>query len=339
MEGKILAENLELGKSIKLGKNVIIQGKDIRIEDNTSVGNGTIIQAQKITIGFGSTIEENCRIRKVSGQMEEFTLGDNCFVGHDSKIAVPVFKTGDYVSLNNHLFVNGVKPCVIGHNVWIGQNCILNSRDDLTIGNGVGIGTYSCVWTHGAHGELLEGCTIYKVAPVTIEDDVWIVGSYNVISPGVRLGKKSVILTGSVVTKDVAPCSCVGGNPARDLTDKLRPYKELTIDEKYAMMRRFMEEFVCSKEGMIRTENGWRVGKGKNEYEIVFLERVDDKSQQKDTVRIIFTKKNMTEGSYRNTTIFDLSTKTYTKTRTFAEIAVIKSLLYAKARFVPQTRS
>jgi len=100
-----------------------------------------------------------------------------------------------------------------------------------------------------------------------------------------------------------------------------------------------MEEFVCSKEGMIRTENGWRVGKGKNEYEIVFLERVDDKSQQKDTVRIIFTKKNMTEGSYRNTTIFDLSTKTYTKTRTFAEIAVIKSLLYAKARFVPQTRS
>ena len=339
MKGKVLAENLKLGKSVKLGENIIIQGKDVRIEDNTSVGNGTIIQAQKIAIGFGSTIEENCRIRKVSGQMEEFTLGDNCFVGHDSKIAVPVFRTGDYVSLNNHLFVNGVKPCIVGHNVWIGQNCILNSRDDLTIGNGVGIGTYSCVWTHGAHGELLEGCTIYKVAPVTIEDDVWIVGSYNVISPGVRLGKKSVVLTGSVVTKDVAPCSCVGGNPARDLTDKLRPYKELTIDEKYAMMRRFMEEFVCSKEGMMRTENGWRVGKGKNEYEIVFLERVDDESQQKDTVRIIFTKKNMTEGSYRNTTIFDLSTKTYTKTRTFAEIAIIKSLLYAKARFVPQSRS
>jgi acetyltransferase-like isoleucine patch superfamily enzyme len=339
LKGKVLAENLKLGKSVKLGENIIIQGKDVRIEDNTSVGNGTIIQAQKIAIGFGSTIEENCRIRKVSGQMEEFTLGDNCFVGHDSKIAVPVFRTGDYVSLNNHLFVNGVKPCIVGHNVWIGQNCILNSRDDLTIGNGVGIGTYSCIWTHGAHGELLEGCTIYKVAPVTIEDDVWIVGSYNVISPGVRLGKKSVVLTGSVVTKDVAPCSCVGGNPARDLTDKLRPYKELTIDEKYAMMRRFMEEFVCSKEGMTRTENGWRVGKGKNEYEIVFLERVDDESQQKDTVRIVFTKKNMTEGSYRNTTIFDLSTKTYTKTRTFAEIAIIKSLLYAKARFVPQIRS
>jgi acetyltransferase-like isoleucine patch superfamily enzyme len=339
LEGKIVGENVTLGKSIKLGENVTIKGKDIRIGDNASVGNGTTIIGQKISIGFGTTIEENCRIRKVTGEMNELSLGDNCFVGHDSKIAVPVFKTGDYVSLNNHLFANGIKPCIIGHNVWIGQNCILNSRDDLTIGNGVGIGTYSCVWTHGAHGELLEGCTIFKVAPVIIEDDVWIVGSYNVISPGVKLGKKSVILTGSVVTKDVAPCSCVGGNPARDLTDKLKPYKELTIDEKYAMMRRFMEEFVSSKKGLMKIKNGWRVGEGKNKYEIIFLGRVDNKSLPKDSLRIIFTKKNMTTGKHRSTTIFDLSTKTYTKRRTLAEIAVIKSLLYAKARFIPQSRN
>jgi acetyltransferase-like isoleucine patch superfamily enzyme/uncharacterized protein (UPF0248 family) len=336
LEGKIVGENVKLGKSVKLGANVLIEGKEVRIEDNASVGNDTVIRARKISIGFGTTVEENCKIHKVSGEMEEFSLGDNCFVGHDSKIAVPVFKVGDYVSLNNHLFVNGVKPCVIGHNVWIGQNCILNSRDYLTIGNGVGIGTYSCVWTHGAHGELLEGCAIFKVAPVVIEDDVWIVGSYNVISPGVRLGKKSVILTGSVVTKDVAPDSCVGGNPARDLTDKLKPYKELTFDEKYAMMRKFMEEFVSSKEATVKIKNGWRVGEGKNKYEIVFLERVDDKSLLEDSFRIIFTKKNMTRVKYRNTTIFDLSTKTYTKRRTLAEIAVIKSLLYSKARFIPE---
>ena len=339
MEAQIVGENVKLGKSIKLGENVIIQGKEIRIEDNASVGKNTIIMARKISIGFGTVIEENCKIRKVTGEMVEFSLGDNCFVGHDSKIAVPVFEAGDYVSLNNHLFVNGVKPCIIGHNVWIGQNCILNSRDDLTIGNGVGIGTYSCVWTHGAHGELLEGCTIFKVAPVVIEDDVWIVGSYNVISPGVKLGKKSVILTGSVVTKDVAPCGCVGGNPARDLTDKLKPYKEITIDEKYAMMRKFMEEFVSSQKGLVKIKNGWRVGEGKNTYEIVFLEKVDNKSLREDSFKIIFTKKNTATRNYRKTTIFDLSAKTYTKRRTFAEIAVIKSLLYSKARFIPKGRS
>ena len=88
--------------------------------------------------------------------------------------------------MHNHLLVNGHKPCTVGHDVWIGQNCILTSTDRLTIGNGVGIGTYSCVLTHGFHGELLEWCKIFKLALTVIEDDIWIVGSYNIVSPGAR---------------------------------------------------------------------------------------------------------------------------------------------------------
>jgi acetyltransferase-like isoleucine patch superfamily enzyme len=334
LKGKIIGKNVTLGKSIKLGENAVIEGKEIQIEDNVSIGNNTVILAQNIHIGFGTAIEDNCKIRKVSGEMLQFSIGDNCFIGHDTKIAVPVFKTGDYVSLNNHLFVNGVKPCTIGHNVWIGQNCILNSRDVLTIGNGVGIGTYSCVWTHGAHGELLEGCRIFKVAPVSIEDDAWLIGSFNVISPGVKVGKKSVILTGSVVTKDVAPCSCVAGNPAKDITEKLQPYRKVALTEKFEMMKKFMEEFVSSRNA-IKIKDGWRVGKGKNAYEIVIIEKADNKSVQKDAPKVIFTLKNMVTKSLSKTTIFDLSTKTYTKRRTAGEIAVIKSLLYSKARFCP----
>ena len=334
MKAKVLGEKVKLGRSVKLGENAVIKGKEIKIEDDVSIGNNTVISAQKIYIGFGTAIEENCKIFKVSGETSEFSLGDNCFIGHDSKIAVPVFKTGDYVSLNNHLFVNGIKPCIIGHNVWIGQNCILNSRDNLTIGNGVGIGTYSCLWTHGAHGELLEGCKILKVAPVVLEDDVWIVGSFNVVSPGVRLGKKSVILTGSVVTKDVAPCSCVAGNPAKDITDKLQPYKEISLDEKYEMMKKFMEEFASSRNAE-KIHDGWRIPKEKDTYEIVFMEDANNKTVQKDVPQVIFTKKNTVTKSLRKTTIFDLETKTYTKKRTAAEIAVIKSLLYSKARFCP----
>jgi hypothetical protein len=210
----------------------------------------------------------------------------------------------------------------------------LNSRDDLTIGNGVGIGTYSCVWTHGAHGELSEGCRIFKVAPVTIEDDVWIVGSFNVVSPGVKLGKKSVILTGSVVTKNVAPLSCVAGNPARDITDKLRPYRKISIDEKYEMMKKFMKEFACSRNAT-KTHDGWRMAHGKETYEIAFMEETDNRSIQEDMLKIIFTKRNSATISLSKTTIFDLEGKTYTKRRTDAEIEVIKYLLYAKARFCP----
>ena len=334
---KVEGEKVTLGKSIKIGKNTLIKGETICIEDNATIGDNSIVSARNIHIGFSSKIEENCKIA-LSGENTKFSIGDNCFIGHDSKIIVPIFKTGDYVTLHNHLLVNGYKPCTIGHNVWIGQNCILNTNDKLTIGNNVGIGTYSCIWTHGFYGELLEGCTIFKIAPVIIEDDVWIVGSYNIISPGVILGRKSVVLTGSVVTKDVAPCTCVAGNPARDITDRLHPYKELSIDDKYEMMKTFMKEFVGTfdEKSVIELENGWRIRENKQAYEIIFLQEINDKSiEEDDSTKVIFTKKNATAKSFKKVTIFDLSTKKYTKKRTEIEIKVMKFLLSSKARFLP----
>lgn len=50
--------------------------------------------------------------------------------------------------------------------------------------------------------------------PVVIDDDVWI-GDKVTILPGVHVGMGSVLGAASVVTKDVAPYSVVGGNPAR----------------------------------------------------------------------------------------------------------------------------
>ena len=314
----------------------MVRGKRVLLEDNVEIGSNVTLSATEIHVGFGTRIEDNCRIA-LSGENSAFSVGDNCLIGHDSKIIVPMFTTGDYVTLHNHLFVNGIKPCTIGHNVWVGQNCILNARDTLTIGNGVGIGTYSCVWTHGGHGELLEGCRILKIAPVVIEDDAWIVGSFNVISPGVRVGEKAVILTGSVVTKNVAPRSCVAGNPARDITDKVQPYEAVTLERKYEMMKTFIKEHVDTfdRRNVDQLENGWRITDGNDKYEIIFLEKAQDNALDDKVIRVVFTKENATVRRYNNVSIFDLSNKIYTKKRTRPEIAVIRSLLYSKARFVP----
>ena len=51
-------------------------------------------------------------------------------------------------------------------------------------------------------------------ADVIIEEDVWI-GSNVTILKGVTIGRSSIIAAGSVVTKDVAPYSIVGGVPAK----------------------------------------------------------------------------------------------------------------------------
>jgi acetyltransferase-like isoleucine patch superfamily enzyme len=50
--------------------------------------------------------------------------------------------------------------------------------------------------------------------PVVISDDVWI-GANATITPGVTIGRHSVVAAGSVVTHDVPPYTIVAGVPAR----------------------------------------------------------------------------------------------------------------------------
>jgi acetyltransferase-like isoleucine patch superfamily enzyme len=51
-------------------------------------------------------------------------------------------------------------------------------------------------------------------APVVLEDHVW-VGAGAIILAGVRIGGRSIVGAGAVVTADVPPFSVVAGVPAR----------------------------------------------------------------------------------------------------------------------------
>ena len=84
-----------------------------------------------------------------------------------------------------------------------------------------------------------------------------------------------------------------------------------------------------------KLENGWRINDNKNTYEVQFLHELDNKSLKDDLIKVIFTEKNLITKGYKKVTIFDISTKKYTKRRTRIEIEVIKFLLYSKARFYP----
>jgi uncharacterized protein YdaL len=122
----------------------------------------------------------------------------------------------------------------------------------------------------------------------------------------------------------------------RDITEKLHPYKQLTVEEKYEMMKSFMKEFVTTAKASKLTElrDGWHVEEDHQSCDIIFLEDANDQLINEESRRIIFTKKNVTIKRYNETTIFDLSNKTYTKKRTEIEIRVMKFLLPTKARFL-----
>ncbi len=62
----------------------------------------------------------------------------------------------------------------------------------------------------------MEGKEYPQKGNTVIGNDVWI-GYGATIMPGVRIGDGAIIATNSVVTKDVAPYSIVGGNPAKEI--------------------------------------------------------------------------------------------------------------------------
>ncbi len=59
--------------------------------------------------------------------------------------------------------------------------------------------------------------------PVRICRNAWI-GAGATILPGVTVGENAIVAAGAIVTKDVAPNTIVGGNPAKFIKD-IEPQK------------------------------------------------------------------------------------------------------------------
>ncbi|MFH1701758.1 MAG: DapH/DapD/GlmU-related protein [Candidatus Zixiibacteriota bacterium] len=116
--------------------------------------------------------------------------------------------------------VNDNPEIIIGNNVYIGYATVFSSAEKITIGNRVLIAMGAQFYDNNNHPldpqARLENKPVEKenIAPVIIEDDVWI-GANAVILKGVTVGRGSVVALNSVVSKDVHPMSIVAGNPAK----------------------------------------------------------------------------------------------------------------------------
>ncbi len=333
-------DRLTIGPNVVIGDDTTIAGEEAVIGSGVRIGTGVLIQAERFSAGRGGRIEDACLLSGLGGSAKRIDLGDRFFLGNDSKLVMPTVVTGDYVSLHNHLLANGLRPCFIGHNTWVGQNCVLNSNDLLMIGNNVGIGAYTSVYTHGFFGELLEGCEVFSVAPVVIEDDAWLVGGYNVISPGVTVGRRAIVLTSSVVSHDVPPEHCVAGAPARDMTDRIQPFKAVTIEEKLTLMRRFIGEYVAERHDVHElTTHGFAVRCADDQTRVIEVRTaVVQGDFADDTKGVVYVAENPREVRFARVTVFDLSQKTYGKLGSDFEAGVISFMNSYRARFVPADR-
>ncbi|WP_155368088.1 sugar O-acetyltransferase [Catellatospora vulcania] len=100
-----------------------------------------------------------------------------------------------------------------GERVFINQGCFFLDYGGITIGDRVLIGPRVTLSTAGHPVELGERHDFITHAPIVIEDDVWI-GAAATVTPGVTIGRGSVVGAGAVVAKDVPPLSVVTATSA-----------------------------------------------------------------------------------------------------------------------------
>ena len=112
--------------------------------------------------------------------------------------------------------------CDFGSNIYVGDNffcnfnCVMLDTNTITIGDNCMFGPNVTISTPTHPVQAAKRCNPegreYSL-PIKIGDFVWI-GAGAVINPGVTIGDRAVIASGSVVTKDV-PADCLAaGVPA-----------------------------------------------------------------------------------------------------------------------------
>lgn len=276
-------------------------------------GVGDVNVGRSVSIGTGAQI--------VFAKPGTVTIGDYCYIGPGVKIvcAGGNVTIGDWTSLHDNCLVLSGQYAEIGEHCWFGQNCIIDGSGGLRVGRGVRVGMYSQIWSHVAAGEQIEGCTLIGEREVVIEDDVWLVGTC-IVSSGVTIGRRTVALIGSNITKSF-PANCtLAGMPAA-VKPTLSFYKEITLDEKWGLITNWIQ---TSQDELpihikVADENQLLICSKDDDSELIFIRT------EAEAIKVRL--------SHSKSTVCCIEDKSYNKRLTSIEKCVLKYLSGNKARF------
>jgi acetyltransferase-like isoleucine patch superfamily enzyme len=189
------AEDLVLGKDVTIGEGARIAGGKIVLGDGVVVGRRVDIEVtDRLVVGKGSLIRDGTILH---GRRIE--LGREFYANHDAEIG-----GGSCFEATSSL--------KIGYWFHLGSYAMVNTAMPVTIGNEVGLGRFTNLYTHGAYLSMAEGFPV-TYGPITLGDRVWLPSA--TVNPGVTIGDDVVVGVGSLVMHDIPSNSLAVGVPAK----------------------------------------------------------------------------------------------------------------------------
>ena len=173
-----------------------------RIGNRVSIGRGSFVWSpnfQRVNIGEGVTIRDNTRFF-----CDRLTIEEDSYVERDCFVSGSEFFLGFGSYFGQRMFVDCTQPVQIGPEV---------------------IMSYTNIYTHEMNYTwATEGRVRRKSGPVIIDRRASLAPGIH-IGANVKIGEHSILGSGSVVLKDVAPYTLNAGVPCKELRS-IREYFE-----------------------------------------------------------------------------------------------------------------
>ncbi len=171
-----------------------------QIDKSAHISYGTIIIASNLVMRRGSKIGRFSFIRA-----EEVFLDFNSTINSFTLINLKVFKIGSYSKIRSLVIINSgnsnVSELVIGKHSSIFPLSWIEPTFGVYIGDQVGIGGHTLIFTHGSWGNFIDGFPVH-FGPVYIGDKVWLAWRVFVM-PRSRIGEQTIVSANSVVSGEV----------------------------------------------------------------------------------------------------------------------------------------
>jgi len=243
-------EELVVGKNVKIEENVSMKGKKIVIGEGTIIRRGTTIDVSEyLEIGKKSIIGENNRIMG-----RDIRTGREFYSNHSAEIG-----GGSCFEKTSRL--------TTGYWFHLGSYSIINTAMGVKIGDEVGMGRFTNIYTHGAYLSVLNGFPV-TFGPINIGNNVWMPGA--TVNPNVNIGDNVVVGVGSLVLKDLPSGCLAAGVPCRIIKENCFP-QELSLEQKRKILEQIDNlwdlEMECERDGVYKVddaridfENMWFTG-------------------------------------------------------------------------------